>query len=104
MLKLYKPVILSKKQINKFYLITYTNFTVMKKIVSIVLNPSMTIANKVLLQVQVRKHSKELLQMGMKLLHLIGMVWFSGMPQNQLGTLAGTKAFGCEGAYFYMRW
>lgn len=42
--------------------------------------------------------------MGMKLLHLIGMVWFSGMPQNQLGTLAGTKAFGCEGAYFYMRW
>lgn len=76
----------------------------MKKIVSIVLNPSMTIANKVLLQVQVRKHSKELLQMGMKLLHLIGLVWFSGMPQNQLGTLAGTKAFGCEGAYFYMRW
>ncbi|RMX45316.1 hypothetical protein pdam_00000834 [Pocillopora damicornis] len=26
-----------------------------------------------------------------------------GMPQNQLGTLAGTKAYGCEGAYFYLR-
>ncbi|KAJ7339643.1 Protein smg5 [Desmophyllum pertusum] len=25
------------------------------------------------------------------------------MPQNQLGTLAGTKAYGCEGAYFYLR-
>lgn len=29
---------------------------------------------------------------------------FTGMPQNQLGTLAGTKAYGCEGAYFYLRW
>lgn len=26
-----------------------------------------------------------------------------GMPQNQLGTLAGTRAYGCEGAYFYLR-
>ena len=33
----------------------------------------MTTANKVLLQVQVRKHSKKPLQMGIKLLHLIGI-------------------------------
>lgn len=26
-----------------------------------------------------------------------------GMPQNQLGTLAGTRSYGCEGAYFYLR-
>ena len=78
MLKLHKPVILSEKQINKFQIEPKVmwlpiQISLLWKIVSIVLNPSMTTANKVLLQVQVRKHSKKLLQMGIKLLHLIGI-------------------------------
>lgn len=27
----------------------------------------------------------------------------NGMPQNQLGTLAGSRSYGCEGAYFYLK-
>ena len=78
MLELHKPVLLSEKQINKFEIEPKVmwlpiQISLLWKIVSIVLNPSMTTANKVLLQVQVKKHSKKLLQMGIKLLHLIGI-------------------------------
>lgn len=84
-------------------MITYTNFTVMKNSFYHS-QPQYDQCKQSSTTGTGQKAQQGAASDGMKLLHLIGMVLFAGMPQNQLGTLAGTKAFGCEGAYFYMRW